>query len=185
MTPPENETPQTMDEAFSALIEEHSDLAYNVSLRMLRNVENAEDAVQEAFISAHRAFPAFQGKSKFSTWLYRIVVNACLMKIRKDKSQSKYLADTGYEDMTVRDWGADPEKLALNSELRDMLEDGLSLLSPHMRATVVLRDIEGFSNEEAAEILDLSVPALKSRLHKGRVLLRKHLGGYRAQPAEA
>ena len=165
------------------MIEQHSDLAYNVALRMLRNPEDAQDAVQEAFISAYRAFPRFKGQSKLSTWLYRIVVNACLMKIRKDKSRAKYLDQTGYDDAVIRDWRNDPVQATMNGELRDTLEGGLDHLSPDLRMAVVLRDIQGFSTEEAADILGVTVASLKSRLHRARILLRKHLEQYVASPA--
>ena len=93
------------DRDFSEMVENYADFAYNVAYRMLRNVEDAEDAVQEAFISAYRAFSTFKGQSKVSTWLYRIVVNACLMKIRKEKSRTKYFFETGYNDAVIQDWG--------------------------------------------------------------------------------
>ena len=162
-------------------------MAYNIALRMLRITADAEDAVQEAFISAYRAFPKFKGQSKASTWLYRIVVNACLMKIRKEQVRSKYLTNTGYDDLVVYNWrDADspnePERAALNSELRDVLDNGLSRLSPDVRAAVVLRDVQGFTTQEVATTLDLTVSSLKARLHRGRVLLRKYLEGYLAKP---
>lgn len=166
------------DEAFSRVVEEYADFAYNVAYRMLRSVEDAEDAVQEAFISAYRAFHRFKGRSKVSTWLYRIVVNACLMKIRKEKSRSNYLTETGYDDAIIQDWGNDPEQAAINGELRDVVESGLEWLSPELRAAVVLRDVQGLTTEEGAASMGLSVAAFKSRLHRGRVLLRKHLQGY-------
>ena len=169
------------EQAFVEVVEQYSELAYNVALRMLRNPADAEDAVQEAFISAYKAFPRFRGQSKASTWLYRIVVNACLMKIRKEKSRSKYLTDTGFEDMVVPDWRDDPEDAAVNGELRDTIQLGLDQLSPELRTTIVLRDVQGFSTEEAAQILGLSAAAFKSRLHRGRVQLRKHLAEYLAK----
>ena len=159
-------------------MEEQADFAYNVAYRMLRNVADAEDAVQEAFISAYRSFHRFKGQSKVSTWLYRIVVNACLMKIRKEKSRSNYLTETGYDDAVIQDWGNDPEQAAINGELRDVVEAGLAWLSPDLRATIVLRDVQGLTTEEGAAALDLSVAAFKSRLHRGRVLLRQHLQEY-------
>ena len=158
-------------------------MAYNVALRMLRDPEDAQDAVQEAFISAYRAFPRFKGQSKLSTWLYRIVVNACLMKIRKDKSRAKYLDQTGYDDTVVRDWRNDPVQATMNGELRDTLEGGLDQLSPDLRMAVALRDIQGFSTEEAADMLGITVASLKSRLHRARILLRKHLEQYVSSPA--
>jgi RNA polymerase sigma-70 factor (ECF subfamily) len=178
---------EQFEDQFSEMVEAYSSMAYNIALRMLRNTADAEDAVQEAFISAYRAFPKFKGQSKVSTWLYRIVVNACLMKIRKEQVRSKYLANTGYDDSVVPNWrDADspnePERAALNSELRDLLDEGLSRLSPELRAAVVLRDVQGFTTEEAATTLDLTVSSLKARLHRGRVLLRKHLEGYLVIP---
>ena len=178
---------ERLEEQFSEIVEAYSNMAYNIALRMLRNTADAEDAVQEAFISAYRAFPKFKGQSKVSTWLYRIVVNACLMKIRKEQVRSKYLTNTGYDDSLVPNWrDADspnePERAALNSELRDVLDKGLGRLSPELRAAVVLRDVQGFTTEEAATTLDLTVSALKARLHRGRVLLRKYLEGYLVKP---
>ncbi len=187
MTTFERGTYGTTEAAFNDLVAEHSQMAYNIALRMLRNPADAEDAVQEAFISAFRAFPKFKGQSKVSTWLYRIVVNACLMRIRKEKARAKYLTQTGYDDELVHDWPSagswnDPERAALNSELRDALDKGLDRLSPDIRAAVVLRDVQGFTTEEAAATLEVTVASLKARLHRGRVLLRKHLGEYVAQP---
>lgn len=183
----EQKTYLTREEQFGEILETYSGRAYNIALRMLRNTADAEDAVQEAFISAYRAFPQFKGHSKASTWLYRIVVNACLMKIRKEQTRSKYLTDTGYDDTVVHNWrdaGSpnDPERAALNRELHDFLEKGLGRLSPETRAAVILRDVQGFTNEEAATTLDLTVSSLKARLHRGRVLLRKYLEEYLAKP---
>ena len=167
-----------LERAFTEIVEQYSDLAYSVAFRMLRNVEDAEDAVQEAYISAFKALPKFKGQSKLSTWLYRIVVNACLMKIRKEKSRAKYISEKDYNDAIVYDWKNDPEDAAVNSELRSTLEDGLDHLSPDLRAAVVLRDIQGLSTEESAEVLNISIASLKSRLHRARIQLREHLEEY-------
>ncbi len=171
---------EDIERQFTEIVEQYSDLAYSVAFRMLRNAEDAEDAVQEAYISAFKALPNFKGQSKLSTWLYRIVVNACLMKIRKDKSRSKYISENLFDDALVYDQKNDPEDAAVNSELRSTLENGLDLLSPDLRAVVVLRDIQGLSTEESAEALDISIASLKSRLHRARVQLRKHLEQYSA-----
>ena len=180
MTSLQQETQRPLEEVFNDIVEEYSTFAYNVAYRMLRKVEDAEDAVQEAFVSAYRAYPRFKGQSKVSTWLYRIVVNTCLMKIRKEKRHDKYLADTGYDDAVAVDWTGDPQASAINVELREALETGLGQLPLGLRTAVTLRDVQGFSNAEAAEILDTTVSTFKSRLHRGRVLLRKHLEGYLA-----
>ena len=170
--------PVDLQHSFTEIVEQYSDLAYSVAFRMLRNAEDAEDAVQEAYISAFRALPNFKGQSKLSTWIYRIVVNACLMKIRKDKSRAKYISEKDYDDALIYDQKNDPEDAAVNNELRSTLEDGLDHLSPDLRATVVLRDIQGLSTEESSEALNISIASLKSRLHRARVLLRKHLEEY-------
>ncbi len=170
-----------MESAFSRVVEDYADFAYNVAYRMLHNVEDAEDAVQEAFISAYRAFPRFKGESKVSTWLYRIVVNSCLMKIRKEKSRAKYMIQTGYNDDIAHDWTADPEQAAISEELRDVVESELAKLTPELRATVVMRDVQGLSTEESAETLGLSITAFKSRLHRGRILVRNGLEVYLAR----
>ncbi len=138
-----------LEQQFTETVEQYSDLAYSVAFRMLRNAEDAEDAVQEAYISAFKALPNFKGQSKLSTWLYRVVVNACLMKIRKEKSRAKYISENTFDDALIFDWKNDPEEAAVNSELRSTLEGGLGLLSPDLRAAVVLRDIQGLSIEEA------------------------------------
>ena len=160
---------RTTEEEFCDIVETYSDAAYNIALRMLRNTADAEDAVQEAFISAFRAFPNFKGQSKVTTWLYRIVVNACLMKIRKVKSRAQYITEIGYDDVIVHDVSNDPEKAAVNGELREVVESGLAWLSPDLRAAVVLRDVQGLTNDEGAATLKLSVASFKSRLHRGRV----------------
>ena len=169
---------RTTEEEFSDIVERYSDPAFHIALRMLHNASDAEDAVQEAFISAYRAFPNFKGESKVTTWLYRIVVNVCLMKIRKAKSRAKYLTETGYDDAVVHDWRNDPEKAAMNGELHDVLRSGLDRLRPELRSAIALRDVHGVSSQEAAETLDITVASFKSRLHRARVLLRKYLESY-------
>ena len=173
---------KTTEEEFRETSERYSDSAYRIALRMLRNAADAQDAVQEAFLSAYRAFPNFKGQSKATTWLYRIVVNACLMKIRKEKSRAKYLTETGYDDAVVSDWLNEPEKAVMNAELRSVLQRGLGRLCPESRTVIVFRDVQGLSCQEAAEALDITVASLKSRLHRARVLLRKYLEGYLDRP---
>ena len=174
------ETPEVTD--FEAIVENYSGFAYNLADRILGNAADAEDAVQEAFISAYRNFDRFRGDARVTTWLYRIVVNACLMKLRKEKRR-RTLSQTGFEDAIVTDWSDGPERAALNSELKEKLEEGLAALPPQLRVPVVLRDVQGFSNDEAAQMTDTSVSSLKTRLHRGRVLLRKYLADYVAQTA--
>ena len=178
MTASDERAPSNANEEFCAVVEGYSDMAYGIAFRILRNHADAEDAVQEAFLSAYRAFDRFNGQSKVSTWLYRIVVNACLMRTRKAKNRSQYFTETGYDDAVVVDWRVGPEQAAIDSELHDVLERGLSHLPPELRTAVVLKDVQGLSGLEAAEVLDITIASFKSRLHRARVLLRKSLEGY-------
>ena len=164
-------------EDFEAIVEKHGDFVYNVAYRILSNPHDAEEAAQEAFISAYKAFGRFRGESQVTTWLYRIAVNSSLMRLRKEK-KARLLNQTGYDDMQIVDWTGNPERASLDSELRERLEEGFSRLPPDLRAAVALRDVQELSNEEAAESLDITVLALKARLHRGRILLRKHLSDY-------
>ena len=162
---------------FDRIVEEHSSFVYNVAFRMMGNPQDAEDVAQEAFISAYRAFGRFRGESRVTTWLYRITVNAALMQLRKEK-KARTLTQYGFDDIIVHDWSDSPFRAASDSELGDRLREGVAMLPDDMKAAVVLRDIEELSNAEAAEVIGITVPALKSRLHRGRVLLRKHLDEY-------
>ena len=136
-------------EDFQSIVEKHTDLVYNVAYRMMSNAQDAEDITQETFLSAYRSWASFRGGSSVSTWLYRIAVNACLMRLRKEK-RARALTDTGYKDMDVIDWTADPsaspERLAINSELREEMGRAIASLPPDLRAAVVLRDIQELSN---------------------------------------
>ena len=107
---------------FQSTVEEHTDFVYNVAYRMMNNAQDAEDITQETFLSAYRSWASFRGASSLSTWLYRIAVNSCLMRLRKEK-RALALTDTGYNDVDVIDWTPDPsgtpEQLAINTELRE------------------------------------------------------------------
>lgn len=162
---------------FEDIVEEQQSFVYNLTYRILGNHADAEEAAQDAFLSAYRNFHRFRGDAKVTTWLYRIATNAALMKLRKDRNK-RTLTDTGYEDMDLVSPTRGPEELAMNSELRERLQEGLEMLQANLKAAVVLRDVQGLTNEEAAEILKLSVSSLKARLHRGRVLLRKHMQLY-------
>jgi RNA polymerase sigma-70 factor (ECF subfamily) len=170
--------------AFDEIVQKYTSYVYNVAYRMLGNPHDAEDATQGAFLSAYRAWGRFRGEADVATWLYRIAVNAALMKLRKEK-RLRQLTQVSYEEQDIPDWAQSPEDAALNSELRRALESGLMLLPPDLRAAVVLRDVQGLSNAEASAALSMSVAAFKARLHRGRLLLRKHLGQTVAEKGRA
>lgn len=165
------------DETFSSIVEQYTSYAYNIAYRMMGNPSDAEDVVQEAFLSAYRAKSRFRGDAQVTTWLYRIVVNAALMKLRKEK-RAKQAAATGVEDIEIVDWSPGPESQVLNSELQEKLEEAIQLLPGDLRAAVVLRDVQQLATEEAAVIAGVSVSAFKARLHRGRIALRAHLNDY-------
>ena len=175
--------------SFDEVVEKYTDYVYNVTRRMLNDPQDAEDATQETFLSAYRNWERFRGDAQLTTWLYRIAVNAALMKLRKEKPRRTHTQTvpeeqdlsslaSNTEEQGGSAWGQNPEKAALGGELQRAIERGLTLLPPELRAPVVLRDIQELDNTEAAEVLDLSVSAFKARLHRGRVLLRKQLERY-------
>lgn len=162
---------------FDTIVEKYADFVYNVAFRMMGKPEDAEDVSQEAFISAYRAYDRFRGDSRVTTWLYRITTNAALMRLRKEK-RGRQLTQTGLDEVDLASWEPTPERSAVTSELGDKLREGIDMLPPDLRAAVVLRDVEGLSNTEAADVLSVTVSSIKSRLHRARILLRKHLADY-------
>jgi RNA polymerase sigma-70 factor, ECF subfamily len=165
------------DAAFSAIVEQYTEFAYNIAYRMLSNPTDADDVVQDAFLSAYRARDRFRGDAAVTTWLYRIVVNAALQKLRKER-KPQALTQGGVEELEIMDWSPGPEGQTLNSELRDKLEEAIGALPEDLRTAVVLRDVQQLSTEEAAEIAGVSITAFKARLHRARVALRSELNGY-------
>lgn len=170
------------DDEFATLAEQHTNFVYNVAFRMMNSRDAADDVVQDTFTSAYRAKDRFRGDAKPTSWLYRITVNAALMRIRKDKRRVQATApEDSYEEHHVADWDATPDKAALNAELRREIQAGIAMLPAGMRAAVVLRDVQQLTNREAAGVLGITVSSLKSRLHRGRVVLRNLLAEYVGQ----
>jgi RNA polymerase sigma-70 factor (ECF subfamily) len=159
----------------------------------MHNSEDAEDAVQEAFLKAFQHLGEFREDSKFSTWLIRITLNQSLMKVRKQRRairevslEEDFQAGEDMLPMEVIDWAPDPEQLYRAAELRGILVKTLSELRPVLRAVFVLRDIEGLSTAQTAEVLNLSQVAVKARLWRGRLQLRERLNKYfRKEPESA
>ncbi len=169
--------------AFDELVDRYRDKVFRLSFKILRHEEDAAEAMQDAFLSAFRGLKNFKIESTFSTWLYRIATNAALMKYRKrrdghvslEQSQS---SNEDAEPMQITDWSTQPVQDLLDSETRDVMEEGIQSLSEELRTVFVLRDVEGLSNTEVAEVLHLSVAAVKSRLHRARLELRGRLNRY-------
>lgn len=171
-------------DAFEEIVSRYETKAYNLAMRFTRNQEDAEEVLQDVFSTIYRKIDSFQGKSAFSSWLYRIIVNAAFMKLRKRKQHKT----VSLEDLspTVKQQCLDgdgvfrtrSDNLSVNRELRDVLQNAINRLPEQYRAVFVLRDVDGLSNQEVGEILELSVPAVKSRLHRSRLMLRKKLQRY-------
>ena len=167
--------------ALEALFARHSGALYQSALKLLGNPEDAEDALQEGMLSAFKNLRRFEGRSKFSSWLTRIVINAALMRLRSQRAHQTVSADQplGEAELTLAeqlaDPAPDPERLYARQELRRLLDRNLTELSPEMRTAVLLRDIEGLSTQEAAEALGVPENTLKSRLHRARLQLAEQI----------
>jgi len=171
---------------FEPLVRRHERRVFRVALAVLGNVEDAEDAMQEAFIKAYRHLSQFRRESRFTTWLTRIAVNEALQKrqarrvlVPLDESREE-----GEKALPQRfePWTADPEQLYGKQEVRRLVEAAIQALPPIYREVLVLRDVEEMSAEEAAEALGIKVPALKSRLLRARLMLRESLGATLEEP---
>ncbi len=175
------------EEAFNEIINRYEDKIYGLALRVTRNPSDAEEVMQEVFLTLIKKIDTFRGESKFSSWLYRVTMNTSYMHLRKNTKYENNISLEDYvpynEDGTLhgikdRDWSNRPDKALLSNESLEIIERAIEELPEPYRAVFILKDIEGFSNEEAAEILKLSVPATKSRLHRARLFLRDKLSDY-------
>lgn len=170
--------------AFEQLVERYDRKLLRLAEHITRNREDSQDAVQEAFLKAFQHLDGFREDSQFSTWLFRITVNQALMKLRKQRTTKEVSLDEDFQadgDMLpreVEDWAPNPEELYQTSELRDILIRSLEGLRPILGIVFFLRDIEGLSEDQTAEVLDVSPSAVKARLWRARLQLRELLSEY-------
>lgn len=169
---------------FARLVDAYSSPVYRLGLRMLGNPQDAEDVLQNTFLSALTHISAFEGRSSLSTWLYRIAANEALMLIRKSKPEVN-LDDTGAGEEVESllpaqfvDWSALPEAELLSGEGKQILDQAIRTLPESMRIVFLLRDVEGLSIRETAEALNLTETNVKTRLLRARLLLREQLSAY-------
>lgn len=168
-------------EVFNELVERHARKIFRLARHITKNEDDASDVLQEAFLKAYSRLDQFHGDAKFYTWLVRIAVNEALMRLRKRKGDRTVSLDQDVEteegsmQREVSDDGPDPEEVYSREETRKILENAIDSLADTYRSVFVLRDVEGFSTEETAEVLDLSVSAVKSRLLRARLQLRDKL----------
>lgn len=168
------------NQAFAEMLNLYTQKVHNLAMRITRNAEDTEEVLQDVFVTVYRKINRFEGKSAFSSWLYRITVNTAFMKLRKRKQSQAETTDDGYLNLreacsAQRSDTSDVNFICSRHELREELEAAITKLSDEYKVIFVLRDIDGLSNEEVSRILDLSVPAVKSRLHRSRLMLRKKL----------
>jgi RNA polymerase sigma-70 factor (ECF subfamily) len=170
--------------AFESLVRRYDRNVFRIAQHITQNREDAEDVVQDAFLKAYQNLGQFQGQSKFYTWLVRIAVNEALMRLRRRRPERMVSIDEDVkteEDSMPReiaDWSPNPEQQYTQAELKDILGKTIQGLPPSFRTVFVLRDVEGLSTEETASALELSVPAVKSRLLRARLQLRERLNKY-------
>lgn len=176
-------------QAFSELVEQTSPKIYALGLRMLANEQDAEDMLQETYLKAYKALPNFEKRSSISTWLFRIAVNEALMLLRKRKSTANMVEIEKDEEndetpLEIIDWCCLPEQEMLSAETRTILNEAAEKLSPALRLVFQLRDVDGFSITDAAEILSISEDTVKTRLARARMKLRAELSAYFSEKME-
>ena len=171
-------------DAYEQLIEQYADGVYRTAYRLLQNPHDAEDAMQEAFLTVYLRIGDFQGKARLSSWLYRIVTNKALDILRKRQRKTDAATDS-LDDLSedaaelLPDTQAVlPEDWLARQEINDLINAGLETLSPSLRAAFVLFEMEGLSMEEVAEALEISVSAAKVRVHRARNALRAFLSSH-------
>jgi len=180
--------------AYRLLVELNSASVYNVALKLLGDEQEAEDVLQETFMSAFQAIDSFEARSKLSTWLYRIAYNASLMRLRKRKQMTAFsldrpsLDEDGTEVSANRqlvDWSTVPDDELLTAEAREEMDRAIAELPESLRSTFVLRDIQGLSGAETAQVLGITIQAVKTRLHRARLRLRDRLSDYFSERVES
>jgi RNA polymerase sigma-70 factor (ECF subfamily) len=170
--------------AFAQVVELYADRLYNLALKLTNDSFEAEDVVQEALLSAYKHISRFEGRSSLGTWLYRITYNSAMMRHRKKRpdtvsiDEPVTLDDGEQVPRQFFDWCCLPESDLLTAESLEYMNEAIQMLPEVLKTVFVLRDIEGLSTTDAADILDISVPAVKSRLHRARLFLREQLSEY-------
>jgi len=173
-------------QAQAEIVYQHEEMIYNLALRLVGNQEDAENILQETFLKILGSLHTFKGGSSLATWIYRIATNFALMHLRTRKKTFVSLDDYPLDEFhdvehSLQKNGDDPLKNVINSELKEHLSEAIDALPPKFKTVFVLKDIEGLSLKEISSMLDISLPAVKSNLHRARVFLRDRLMSYTNQ----
>ncbi len=160
------------EKAFTELIERYQNKVYNTAYRILGNHEDALDLAQESFIRIYKNLNKFQGKSSFSTWLFRITTNLCRDELRKRK-RKLVIQEENFSNIYQEE--ENPEKISLSRELNSLIQEKIDSLVPEQKVVFTLREFQGLSYQEIADILEVSMGTVKSRLSRARQALREDL----------
>jgi RNA polymerase sigma-70 factor (ECF subfamily) len=174
--------------AFAELVTRHQRQLYRLALRMTQSEADAQEVLQEAFLNAWEKLPGFRGEAMFSSWLYRIAANAALMRLRRKRRAPdalgdeplellgpKFTSDGQHANPSQSDWSQRADEALMSRQLGERINISVSKLPEEYRTVFLLKDVDGLSNEQIADALDLTVPAVKSRLHRARLALREQL----------
>ena len=172
--------------SFEQLANLYQKKIYALSFNLTRNATDSQDVTQEVLLTLFKKGHTFQGKSAFSSWVYRITLNATYMKLRTRKKEPNISIDellpsfngSGFQQEKIQDWSENTESLLFGNETRKVIQKAVDLLPDKEKIVFLLRDVESLSTEKVSEILELTVPAVKSRLHRARLFLRKRLANY-------
>jgi len=173
--------------AFEQLLDRYEDKIFRLAYRFVRNETEAKEVLQDTFLSIWRKLDTFKGDSQFGSWLYRVAANTALMRLRAQRRHPEvsteelpagYLDNFGSLPPTGDNWARRPDDELQSDELRRQIQSAADALPEIYRTVFILRDVEGLSTEETAEILDISVPTVKTRLHRARIALRDTITGY-------
>jgi RNA polymerase sigma-70 factor (ECF subfamily) len=173
--------------AFEQLLDRYEDKIFRLAYRFVRNETEAKEILQDTFLSIWRKLDTFKGDSQFSSWLYRVAANAALMRLRAQKRHPEvstedlpidFLDNYGHLPASGENWAKRPDDELQSEELRRHIQAAVDELPEIYRTVFLIRDVEGLSTEETAEVLQISIPTVKTRLHRARLSLRETIGRY-------
>lgn len=177
--------------AFEELVGRHEEKVYRLAMRFVRDDMDASEILQETFLSAWRNLDRFEGRAQFASWLHRVAVNAALMLLRSRRRHPEIAVEDVTPEMlgeaaaqagpvlgSGTDWSKQPDERFQSEELRRYLQNAVDALPQSQRSVFLLRDVEGLSTEETAELMSLTIPTVKTRLHRARLALRQAITEY-------